>query len=134
MALRLQMKLGVVAEQDRLPDSPDTARRRRAERRVRARTKGNLYLLVTSRVSRATRREATRLVAETIRSEYYYDESAGIRVCIEKAIAPRTSGSSHQPDRLGLSRPTATARSASAVAVVRGNELYVARSGPPRPT
>ena len=38
--------------------------------------KGNLYLLVTSRTSSRHALEATRLAAETIRNEYYYDESA----------------------------------------------------------
>ena len=87
MAVRLQMKLGFVAEQDRLPDSPDTIVVVEPTVSGIARSKGQLYLLVTSRVSSRGASEGTRIAAETIRNEYYYDESAGIRVCLEKAIA-----------------------------------------------
>ena len=50
MALRLQMKLGVLAERDRLPDSPDTVLVVEPTVGSQARTKGQLYLLVTSMV------------------------------------------------------------------------------------
>jgi len=40
--------------------------------------------------------------AETIRNEYYYDESAGIRVCLQKAIGTANKRLAHQADRLGL--------------------------------
>ena len=87
MAVRLQLKLGLVAEHDRLDDSPDTLVVVEPSVGSVARSKGHLYLLVTSRVSSRHALEATRLTAETIRNEYYYDESAGIRVCLQKAIA-----------------------------------------------
>ena len=86
MAVRLQMKLGFVAEPDRLPDSPDTIRTQEPSVGAVMRSKGQLYVLVTCRVPGGKAREATRLVADTIEHEYYYDESAGIRVCLEKAI------------------------------------------------
>ena len=92
MAARLQLKLGLVAEHDRLPDSPDTLVVVEPAVGSVARTKGHLYLLVTSRVSSRHALEATRLAAETIRNEYYYDESAGIRVCLQKAIATAPGG------------------------------------------
>ena len=47
MAVRLQMKLGVVAEHDRLPDSPDTLVIVEPSVGSVARSKGPLYLLVT---------------------------------------------------------------------------------------
>ena len=47
MAVRLQMKLGVVAETDRLPDSPDTLVAVEPAIGSTSRSKGNLYLLVT---------------------------------------------------------------------------------------
>ena len=87
MAARLKLKLGLVAEHDRLDDSPDTLLVVEPSVGSVARSKGHLYLLVTSRVSSRHALEATRLAAETIRNEYYYDESAGIRVCLKKAIA-----------------------------------------------
>ena len=48
MAVRLQMKLGVVAEHDRLADSPDTLIVVEPSVGSVARSKGHLYLLVTS--------------------------------------------------------------------------------------
>jgi hypothetical protein len=131
MAVRLQMKLGVVAEQDRLPDSPDTVVVVEPSVGSVARSKGHLYLLVTSRVGGHRAHEATRLAAETIRNEYYYDESAGIRVCLEKAIELANKRLTHQRDRLGLGHGGDPAGPIGVgVAVVRGNELYVATVGP----
>jgi hypothetical protein len=131
MAFRLQMKLGVVPEQDRLPDSPDTVVVVEPTVGAIARSKGHLYLLVASTISGDRIREATQLAADTIRNEYYYDESAGIRVCLEKAIVAANRRLAHIRDRAGL---VADVRGAGpvgvAVAVVRGNELYVATVGP----
>ena len=95
-----------------------------------ARSKGHLYLLVTSRISSRHALEATRLAAETIRNEYYYDESAGIRVCLQKAIATANKRLAHQADRLGLKSTDGNGPIGVGVAVVRGNEMYVATVGP----
>ena len=130
MAVRLQMKLGVVAEHDRLPDSPDTLVVVEPSVGSVARSKGLLYLLVTSRISSRHALEATRLAAETIRNEYYYDESAGIRVCLQKAIGTANKRLAHQADRLGLKSTDGNGPIGVAVAVVRGNEMYVATVGP----
>ena len=93
MAVRLQLKLGIVAEQDRLPDSPDTLVVVEPSVGSVARSKGHLYLLVTSRVVSRHALEATRLAAETIRNEYYYDESAGSASACRRRSSRRTSGS-----------------------------------------
>jgi hypothetical protein len=130
MAARLQLKLGIVAEHDRLDDSPDTLVVVEPSVGSVARSKGNLYLLVTSRNSSRHALEATRLAAETIRNEYYYDESAGIRVCLQKAIATANKRLIHQADRLGLKSPNDNGPIGVGVAVVRGNEMYVATVGP----
>ena len=130
MAVRLQMKLGIVAEHDRLPDSPDTLVVVEPSVGSVARSKGLLYLLVTSRISSRHALEATRLAAETIRNEYYYDESAGIRVCLQKAIGTANKRLAHQADRLGLKSPDENGPIGVAVAVVRANEMYVATVGP----
>jgi hypothetical protein len=130
MAVRLQMKLGVVAEHDRLIDSPDTLVVVEPTVGSVARSKGLLYLLVTSRLASRHGLEATRLAAETIRNEYYYDESAGIRVCLQKAIATANKRLAHQADRLGLKTADGNGPIGVAVAVVRGNEMYVATVGP----
>jgi hypothetical protein len=130
MAVRLQLKLGAVAEQDRLQDSPDTIVVVEPSVGSVARSKGHLYLLVTSRNPGNRGRDATRLAAETIRNEYYYDESAGIRVCLEKAIGAANKRLAHQRDRLGLGAVDGNGPIGIGVAVVRGNELYVATCGP----
>ena len=130
MAVRLQMKLGVVAEHDRLIDSPDTLVVVEPTVGSVARSKGLLYLLVTSRLATRHGLEATRLAAETIRNEYYYDESAGIRVCLQKAIMTANKRLAHQADRLGLKSNDDNGPIGVAVAVVRGNEMYVATVGP----
>jgi hypothetical protein len=130
MAVRLQMKLGVIAEPDRVIDSPDTVVVVEPSIGSVARSKGNLFLIVTSTVASQRAQEATQLAAETIRSEYYYDESAGIRVCLEKAIASANKRLSHQRDRLALHGDGVNGPIGIGVAVVRGNELYVATIGP----
>ena len=126
MAVRLQMKLGFVAEPDRLPDSPDTIRTQEPSVGAVMRSKGQLYVLVTCRVPGDKAREATRLVADTIEHEYYYDESAGIRVCLEKAIRAANKKLAHAGDRFGLGRAAdGNGPVGVAAAVVRSNELYV---------
>ncbi|MEW5990067.1 MAG: hypothetical protein AB1736_01825 [Chloroflexota bacterium] len=130
MALRLQMKLGVLAERDRLPDSPDTALVVEPTVGSQARSKGQLYLLVTSMVPGPRAREATRLVANAIRHEYYYDESAGIRVCVVKAILAANKRLAHARERSGLGHVEGTAPVGVGIAVVRDHELYVATVGP----
>jgi hypothetical protein len=129
MAVRLQMKLGVVAEQDRLDDSPDTIVVVEPSVGSVARSKGHLYLLVTSQQLGSRALESTRLVAETVRNEYYYDESGGIRVCLERAIRQANKKIGHQRDRFSLGHE-ASGPIGVGVAVVRGNELYVATVGP----
>jgi hypothetical protein len=124
------MKLGVIAEPDRVIDSPDTVVVVEPSVGSVARSKGNLYLIVTSTVASQRAQEATQLAAETIRSEYYYDESAGIRVCLEKAIASANKRLSHQRDRLALHGDGVNGPIGVGVAVVRGNELYVGTIGP----
>jgi hypothetical protein len=124
------MKLGVVAEHDRLDDSPDTLVVVEPSVGSVARSKGHLYLLVTSRISSRHALEATRLAAETIRNEYYYDESAGIRVCLQKAIGTANKRLAHQADRLGLKSTDGNGPIGIGVAVVRGSEMYVATVGP----
>jgi hypothetical protein len=124
------MKLGVIAEPDRANDSPDTVVVVEPSIGSVARSKGHLYLIVTSTMATARAQEATQLAAETIRGEYYYDESAGIRVCIEKAIGAANKRLTHQRERLGLHGPDDNGPIGIGIAVVRANELYVATIGP----
>ncbi|HEX2626447.1 MAG TPA: hypothetical protein VHL56_06040 [Candidatus Limnocylindrales bacterium] len=128
MAHRIQMKLGVVPDAERAADSPDTALHVEPRVGAQTRTKGHLYLLVTSRAGGAKAREATRLVADAIRSEYYYDESAGIRVCLVKAIQAANKRLTHAREKSALGSTPGPI--GVALAVVRDTELYVCTVGP----
>ena len=119
MAVRLQIRLGTVPEEQRLSDSPDRVLVVEPTVGAVSRSKGSLYLLVTCRQTGKGPREATRFVAEAIRDQYYYDESAGIRVCIVKAIVAANRKLNHARDRLGIDAGRigiALARRARAVA------------------
>ncbi len=93
-----------------------------------ARTKGNLYLLATGAGGRKLR-DATKMAAEKVRDDYYYDESAGIVVCLKKAIRAANKQLLHSNERL-VSRRGEPGPIGLALAVVRGSELYVATVGP----
>ena len=128
MAVRLQMKLGVVAEAERLEDSPDTVAVVEPTIGATTRSKGSLYVVVCG-IGRARRlQEATRLVADTVQGEYYYDESAGLIACLEKSIRTANRKLAANSDRLGLG--DAAGSIGLGVAVVRGSELYVTTVGP----
>ena len=126
MAVRLHLKPGLVAAADRLPTSPDTVVVVEPTIGSISRSKGNLYAIVTGRPGSGSRAaEATRLVAETIERQFYYDESAGIPVCLEKAVRSANQRLRHGRESHGL----APGGVGAAVAVVRGHELYVATIG-----
>jgi hypothetical protein len=125
MASRLQIKFGLVAEEDRLSSSSDALIVTEPTTGSKARTKGSLYLITTSRQLGGRTRAACRLVADSIRREYYYDESAGIAIVLEKAI--RASNRRLRHSREGAGLPVGAI--GIALAVVRSNELYVATCG-----
>jgi hypothetical protein len=128
MAVRLHMNVGLVAEDRRLHDSADTTVVIEPVIGSTARTKGSLYLLVTGMSGRRLR-EATRIVADRIKDDYYYDLSAGISVCLRKAVNAANKMLLHSLEKplgdTGDGPPIGLA-----LAVVRGNELYVATLGP----
>ena len=133
MAVRLQMKLGLVAEPERLEDSPDTIAIVEPTIGATVRSKGSLYVVVTG-VGRGRRlREATHLVADTIQGEYYYDESAGLVVCLEKAIRAANRRLLAQRERLALGAGPA-GPSASAWRSSGATSSTWSRSGLPRRT
>ena len=121
------MNLGIVAEAQRPSDSPDSVLVVQPSIGATSRTKGNLYLVVTGEGG-GDLRPATNMVAERIRHEYYYDESAGITVCLMKALRAANRelrGSERIATAPGQGGPVGVA-----LAVVRGSELYVATTGP----
>jgi serine/threonine protein phosphatase PrpC len=125
MSSRLALKYGLVSEEDRLSNSSDAILVTEPTTGSKARTKGSLYLVVTSKGTGGKTRDACRLVADTIRREYYYDESAGIAIVLEKAIRASNRRLRHSREGGGLNQGAIGV----AVAVVRGNELYVATAG-----
>jgi hypothetical protein len=125
MATRLEITHGLIAERDRLSTSADTLSVTRPTTGSKTRSKGVLFVVVGSTLSGPRAREASALVAASIRHEYYYDESAGVPVRLEKAVksADRRLRSSREgaglpPGSLGV-----------AAAVIRNNELYLATVG-----
>src|SRR6187549_1755353 len=118
MSSRLQLKYGLVAEHDRLSNSADAVVVSEPTTGSKARTKGSLYIIVTARSHGGRSRDACSMVADLIRREYYYDESAGIPIVLQKAIRSANRRLRHTREGGGL-----------AVAVVRGSELYVATAG-----
>ncbi len=129
MAVRLQMKLGVVAETERLEDSPDTVAVVEPTIGATSRSKGNLYVVVSGLGRGRRLQEATRLVADAVQGEYYYDESAGLVVCLEKSIRAANRKLAANRERLGLGSD-GKGPIGLGVAVVRGNEMYVTTAGP----
>jgi hypothetical protein len=127
MTIRLHMKLGLVAESQRPPDSPDTVLVVEPSIGSTIRTKGSLYLVVTGDGG-GELRPATNMVAERLRHEYYYDESAGITVCLKKAI--RAANRELRVTERLTARHGEGGPIGIALAVVRGCELYVATVGP----
>jgi len=125
MASRLEITHGLIAERDRLATSGDTLSVTRPATGSKTRTKGVLYVVVGAALRGPRTREATALVAETIRHEYYYDESAGVPVCLEKAI--RSADRRLRGGREGAGLPSGAL--GVAAAVIRNNEIYLATAG-----
>ncbi|HEX5467298.1 MAG TPA: hypothetical protein VFW92_11555 [Candidatus Limnocylindrales bacterium] len=126
MAVRLLLKSGRVPEAERLDTSVDAVLAEEPSIGSISRSKGNLYAIVTVGPEAGNHAaEATELVAETIRRQYYYDESAGIPITLEKALRSANQRLRHGREGHGLVRGALGA----VVAVVRGHELYVATTG-----
>jgi hypothetical protein len=126
MAVRLHLKIGLVPGADRLSTSPDQVIHHEPTIGSTSRSKGNLYGVVTVRPrSGGKPAEAARLVADAVRDRYYYDESAGIPICLEKSVRAANQLLRQARESHGL----AAGAIGACVAVVRGHELYVATIG-----
>ncbi len=125
MASRLALKYGLVSEEDRLSNSSDAIVVTEPTTGSKTRTKGSLYLIVCSKSIGGRTRDACRLVADTIRREYYYDELAGIAIVLEKALRAANHRLRQSREGSGL----AAYSIGICLAVVRSNELYVASAG-----
>jgi hypothetical protein len=125
MATRLEITHGLIAERDRLSTSADTVSVTRPSTGSKTRSKGVLFIVVGSSIPGPRAREATALVADTIRHEYYYDESAGVPVCLEKAV--KSADRRLRSNREGAGLPPGSL--GVAAAVIRNNEIYLATLG-----
>jgi len=125
MAVRLHTNLGLVPESERLEASPDAVLVQEPTIGATARSKGSLFAIASVRGANQRAREGTRMLLETVRREYYYDESAGIPICLEKAVRTANRRLVHRRD---LHLPAGRGIGA-VVAVVRERELYVATVG-----
>jgi hypothetical protein len=125
MATRLEVTYGLIAEPDRRSTSADTLGVSRPSTGSQVRSKGVLGVIVSASPPSQAARPATQLVADTIRNEYYYDESAGVPVCLEKAIKSADRRLRGSREGVGL----APGSLGVGVAVVRNNELYLATIG-----
>lgn len=125
MAVRLHTKIGVVPDDDRLASSPDAVLVHEPAIGATFRSKGGLYAVVTAREGDGRMHDATSFVAEEIDRQYYYDESAGIAICLEKAIRAAGKRLGHRRDAHSLAEGSVGV----VVAVIRERELYVATAG-----
>ena len=130
MAVRLQMKLGVVAEQDRLPDSPDTLIVVEPSVGSVARSKGHLYLLVTSRISSRPRWRPPGWPPRRSGTSTTTTSRPGSGSASRRRSARPTSASPTSATASGSSSTDGNGPIGIGVAVVRGSELYVATVGP----
>ena len=104
--------------------TPSASRARRPAPRRAPRACSVVVVRLVGRLGRVSARRRP-LVAETIRHEYYYDESAGVAVCLEKAV--RNADRRLRGSREGTGLPPGTI--GIAAAVVRNDELYLATVG-----
>ncbi len=125
MAVRLHTLIGLVPDEERVANSSDSVLVHEPTIGAIGRSKGSLFAIVTARGGSARAREATQLVATEIDHAYYYDESAGIPICLEKAIRNANKRLIHRreahavpPGGIGI-----------VVAIIRERELYVATAG-----
>lgn len=125
MAARLEIKHGLVSESDRLSTSSDSLSVTEPSTGSKTRTKGILHLIVASTLLGPRAREATTLVSELIRHEYYYDESAGVPVCLEKAVKSASRRLRNSRQSAGMPPGALSV----GLAVVRNSELYLATVG-----
>ena len=132
MAVRLQMKLGFVAEPDRLPDSPDAIVVVEPTIGASFASKGSLYL-AGHRPDAPAARSARRPGWSPRRSATSTTTTSrpGSVVCLEKAIraANKKLAPPARPPRRRQG-DEANGPIGVGLAVVRGNELYVATVGP----
>src|SRR5512146_1497631 len=125
MAVRLHTLIGLVPDEERVANSSDSVLVHEPTIGAIGRSKGSLFAIVTGRGGTARAREATQLVATEIDHAYYYDESAGIPICLEKAIRNANKRLIHRREAHAVPHGGI----GIVVAIIRERELYVATAG-----
>ena len=125
MAVRLLTRIGVVPDDERPESAPDAALVYEPTLGATARSKGGAYIIVAVKPDVPHGDEIAAFLANAVRHEYYYDESAGIPICLEKAIRTAYRKLAGHREAHGVDERAV----AVAAAVIREHELYVATAG-----
>lgn len=127
MTNRFATRIGLPSAEERPADAFDVVAFHEPAVGAQARTKGSLFLLAQLTGGNPRLARAATEVLEAIRTDYYYDLSAGVLVALSKALSAGNRRLYHQRRRLAIPRRSGV----SIVAlVVRGREAHVAKLGP----
>ncbi|HEX6139921.1 MAG TPA: hypothetical protein VF013_05575 [Candidatus Limnocylindria bacterium] len=127
MSKRLGTRIGLPAQEDRLPGALDVVRFHEPTVGALARTKGSLFLLAQLTGGDQALARATREALEQIEHDYYYDLSVGPLGALAKALANANRRLYHGRGRLGIPRRAGV----SVIAVaIQGREAHAAKLGP----
>ena len=127
MSNRLTTRIGLPSPDERPADAFDVVVFHEPTVGAQARTKGSLFLLAQLTGGTPALAAAAREALDALRTDYYYDLSAGVLVALAKALSSANRRLYHQRRRLAIPRRAGV----SVVAVVvRGREAHVAKLGP----
>jgi hypothetical protein len=127
MSNRFATRIGLPSAEERPADARDLVVFHEPSVGAEARTKGSLFMVAQLTGATPQLAKAAGEALEALRTEYYYDLSAGVLVALSKALAGANRRLYHQRRRLAIPRRSGV----SVVAVViRGREAHVAKLGP----
>jgi hypothetical protein len=127
MSNRFATRIGLPSAEERPADAFDLVAFHEPAVGAQARTKGSLFLLAQLTGGNPRLAGAASEVLEAIRTDYYYDLSAGVLVALAKALSGGNRRLYHGRRRLAIPRHSGV----SVVAlVVHGREAHVAKLGP----
>ena len=127
MSNRLTTRIGLPSPDERPADAFDVVAFHEPTVGAQARTKGSLFLLAQLTGGTPALASGAREALDALRTDYYYDLSAGVLVALAKALSSANRRLYHQRRRLAIPRRSGV----SVVAVVvRGREAHVAKLGP----
>ena len=127
MTNRFATRIGLPSAEERPADAFDVVAFHDPAVGAQARTKGSLFLLAQLTGGNPRLARAASEVLEAIRTDYYYDLSAGVLVALSKALSAGNRRLYHGRRRLAI--PHRSGVSIVAM-VVLGREAHVAKLGP----